>query len=91
MRLKLYEESSELASELTGRDFNIMKRVVLSSSSKFEPALARNCSMAEVRCCISFAAAEAALSSQAKKRSLESTALLEDAMFEAEVPTLAFV
>ncbi len=88
MRLKLYDESSELASEVTGVDSNIKQRVELSSSSKFEPAWERNRSIANVRCCISFAAAEAALSSHAKKRSLESTALLEEAMFDAVVLAL---
>jgi hypothetical protein len=91
MRLKLYDESSEIASEATGGDFNITQRVELSSSSKFEPALDRNRSIADVMFCISFAAADAALSSHAKNKSLESTALLEEAMFEAEVPTSVLV
>ncbi len=85
--MKLYDESSELASDITGGAVDIRQRVELSSSSKFEPALERNPSIADVRYCMSFAAAEAASSSHAKNMSLESTALLEEAVFEAEDPT----
>ncbi len=84
----MYDEASKVASAVTGCDFEIMKRVEVNSTSKLEPALERKRSIATVRCCISFAAADAALSSQAKNRSHESTALLEEAMLDAEVSTL---